>query len=110
MIKNDKYRVTQVSKKGDRHSIWMTEKQLFNFRIKRLKILRKQELRLTQKALATAVGANLRTFQDWEMGRSAMPKPVEILIELMRDMPSVRKRLLIPTDMQYHRNVKRRAA
>jgi len=28
------------------------------------------------------------------MGRSEMPKPVEIILALMRDMPSVRKKLL----------------
>jgi len=39
-----------------------------------------------------------------------MPKSVEILLELMRDIPSVRKRLLVTTDMNYHRNTRRRAA
>jgi DNA-binding transcriptional regulator YiaG len=96
MNKSEKYRVTQISKTGLRHSALMTKKQLSAFRIKRLKSIRKEELGLTQKALAEAVGANLRTLQDWETGRSAMPKPVEILLELMRDMPSVRKRLLEP--------------
>jgi DNA-binding transcriptional regulator YiaG len=110
MTKTDKYRVTQLSRNGSRTYTLMTEKQLFNFRIKRLKTLRKQELGLTQKALATAVGANLRTLQDWEMGRSAMPKSVEILLELMRDIPSVRKRLLVTTNMNYHRNTRRHAA
>jgi DNA-binding transcriptional regulator YiaG len=88
----------------------MTEKQLFNFRIKRLKALRKQELGLTQKTLATAVGANLRTLQDWESGRSAMPKSVEILLELMKDIPSVRNRLLAKTDMNHQRTTGRHAA
>jgi len=110
MNKTEKYRVTQLSRNGSRTSTLMTEKQLFNFRIKRLKALRKQELGLTQKALATAVGANLRTLQDWEMGRSTMPKSIEILLELMRDIPSVRKRLLVTTDMNYHRNTRRHAA
>jgi len=110
MNKSEKYRVTQLSRNGSRHSTLMTEKQLFNFRIKRLKTLRKQELGLTQKTLATAVGANLRTLQDWESGRSTMPKSVEILLELMRDIPSVRKRLLATTGTNYYRNIRRRAA
>jgi DNA-binding transcriptional regulator YiaG len=110
MNKPEKYRVTQLSRNGSRNSTLMTEKQLFDFRIKRLKALRKQELGLTQKALATAVGANLRTLQDWEMGRSTMPKSVEILLELMRDIPAVRKRLLVTTTMNCPKTIKRRAA
>ena len=46
------------------------------------------------KDLADAVGVNLRTLQDWELGRSPMPKPVEILMNLMKKMPSVKKSLL----------------
>ena len=72
----------------------MTDDQLRIFRAKRLKSIRKEELPLTQNDLAEAVGANIRTLQDWERGRSPMPKPVEILLELMRDMPVVRRRLL----------------
>lgn len=64
------------------------------FRAQRLKELRKTELGLTQKDLAQAIGVNLRTLQDWELGRNPLPKPVEILMELMKEMPSVKKRLL----------------
>ena len=53
-----------------------------------------KELGLTQKYLANAGGVNLRKLQDWEMGRSPMPKPVEILMNLMKKMPAVKKRLL----------------
>jgi DNA-binding transcriptional regulator YiaG len=110
MNRSDKYRVTQVSRRGVRRSTWMTEKQLASFRMKRLKSIRKDELGLTQKALASAVGANLRTLQDWEMGRSPLPKPVEILLELMRDMPAVRKRLLFSNEYHDLRNTRKRAA
>jgi DNA-binding transcriptional regulator YiaG len=41
-----------------------------------------------------AVGVNVRTLQDWELGRSPMPKPVEKLMNLMKKMPSIKKVLL----------------
>ena len=56
--------------------------------------IRKDELGLSQKLLADAIGVKLRTLQDWEIGRSPMPKPVEILMELMREMPDVKEKLL----------------
>jgi DNA-binding transcriptional regulator YiaG len=72
----------------------MDPEQLKQFRAKRLKEMRKAELGLTQKDLANAVGVNLRTLQDWELGRNPLPKPVEILIGLMKEMPDVKRRLL----------------
>ena len=89
-----KYRVTTMKNNGNQHVSMMTKEKLQKFRAKRLKEIREFELGLTQKDLADAVGANLRTLQDWEAGRSPMPRPVEILLELMKEMPSVKKRLL----------------
>ncbi len=94
MQKHNKYRVTRISRSGNRVSTIMDEKELQKFRAQRLKEMRKEELGLTQKDLANAVGVNVRTLQDWELGRSPMPKPVEILMNLMKKMPSVKKRLL----------------
>ena len=94
MKTTEKYRVTQISSNGKRQISMMSSAQLATFRAKRLQTIRKEELGLTQKAFAEAVGANLRTLQDWETGRSPMPRPVEKLLELMREMPSVRKKLL----------------
>ncbi len=94
MQKYNKYRVTKIGKNGRRITTMLDSKQLQVFRAQRLKELRKKELGLTQKDLANAVGVNLRTLQDWELGRSPMPKPVEILLNLMKKMPSVKKRLL----------------
>lgn len=96
MPKNEKYRVSRISKSGTRISM-MTESQLQILRAQRLKVMRKNELCLTQKDLAEAVGVNLRTLQDWELGRSPMPKPVEKLMNLMKKMPSVKKILLADT-------------
>jgi DNA-binding transcriptional regulator YiaG len=90
----EKYRITRFSRSGRRSVSWMTVSQLQKFRAKRLKAIRKDDLGITQSDLAHAIGANLRTLQDWERGRSAMPKPVEILLGLMKEMPSVRRRLL----------------
>ncbi len=94
MPKHSKYRVTKISRNGNRVSSMMDEKELQKFRAQRLKEMRKEELGLTQKDLANALGVNVRTLQDWELGRSPMPKPVEILMNLMKKMPSVKKRLL----------------
>ena len=94
MNKNTKYRVTRVSRSGNRSTTMMNSEELKKFRAQRLKDLRKNELGMTQKDLANAVGVNLRTLQDWEMGRSPTPRPVEILMNLMKKMPSVKKELL----------------
>jgi DNA-binding transcriptional regulator YiaG len=94
MITTQKYRVTRFDRSGKSHVSNMTERQLKKFRAKRLQSIRKDDLGLSQKVFAQAVGVNVRTLQDWEMGRSEMPKPVEIILSLMRDMPSVRKKLL----------------
>jgi DNA-binding transcriptional regulator YiaG len=94
MVHSNKYRVTTISKTGVREVSHLTEKQLQKLRAKRLQLIRKNELGLTQKLFADAIGVKIRTLQDWEIGRSPMPKVVEILMELMRDMPEVKERLL----------------
>ncbi len=94
MNKNANYRVTKVSSNGVRTSRLMDSEELHKFRAQRLKELRKEELGLTQKDLANAVGVNLRTLQDWELGRSPTPRPVEILMNLMKKIPAVKKELL----------------
>ena len=94
MTISQKYQVTRFDRSGKPHVSSMTEQQLKKFRAKRLQSIRKDDLGVSQKVFAQAVGVNIRTLQDWEMGRSTMPKPVEIILSLMRDMPSVRKKLL----------------
>lgn len=94
MNKNDKFRVTRISNNGNRSTTMMHQQDLKKFRAQRLKELRKDDLGMTQKDLANAVGVNLRTLQDWEMGRSPTPRPVEILMNLMKKIPAVKKELL----------------
>lgn len=94
MTKNFRYRVTRVTNTGNRSITIMSPEELQKFRAHRLKELRKNELGMTQKDLANAVGVNLRTLQDWEMGRSPTPRPVEILMNLMKKIPAVKKELL----------------
>lgn len=94
MEKNEKYRVTKISSTGSRVSKMMSDTQLQLYRAQRMKEMRKKELGMTQKDLAVAVGVNLRTLQDWELGRSPMPKPVEKLMLLMKKMPTVKRYLL----------------
>ena len=90
----NKYRVTTVTDTGLREVSYLDEKELQKLRAKRLQKIRKEELGLTQKSLADAIGVNLRTLQDWEIGRSPLPRPVEILMELMRELPEVKDKLL----------------
>jgi DNA-binding transcriptional regulator YiaG len=94
MDRNNKYRVTKIKDSGVRKVSLVSEQELQKLRAKRLQKIRKEELGLTQKLLADAIGVNLRTLQDWEIGRSPMPKPVEILMNLMREMPTVKEKLL----------------
>jgi DNA-binding transcriptional regulator YiaG len=94
MNKNYKFRVTRITNSGNRSVTMMTPDELQVFRAQRLKELRKNELGMTQKDLANAVGVNLRTLQDWEMGRSPTPRPVEILMNLMKKIPAVKRELL----------------
>ena len=94
MRSNEKYRVTNITKDGKRISKMMNDRELQILRAHRLKEIRKNELGLTQKDLAKAVGVNVRTLQDWELGRSPMPRPVEKLMHLMKKIPSIKKDLL----------------
>lgn len=54
---------------------------------------RRNELKLSQSKLAKAVGANVRTLQNWEQGRQDFPMSVAILLNLMKNIPSVKKYL-----------------
>lgn len=94
MKKEKTYRVTRIGKDGKRTVSRLSEKQLQVFRAQRLKDVRRNDLGLTQKALADAIGVNIRTLQDWERGRTSMPKPIEILLSLMKNLPSVKKKLI----------------
>jgi DNA-binding transcriptional regulator YiaG len=94
MAHSNKYRVTTISSTGVRTVSHLTEVELQKLRAKRLQKIRKEDLGLTQKLLADAIGVNLRTLQDWEVGRSPMPKVVEILMELMREMPEIKNKLI----------------
>jgi DNA-binding transcriptional regulator YiaG len=94
MAHSNKYRVTTMSNADVRDVAYLNEDELQKIRAKRLQKIRKEELGLTQRLFAEAIGVKLRTLQDWEIGRSPMPKPVEILMELMRKMPEVKEKLL----------------
>lgn len=90
----NKYRVTTINNSDERKVSLMSEEELQKLRAKKLQDIRKQDLGMTQKTLADIIGVNLRTFQDWETGRTPMPKPVEILLKLMKEMPDVKEKLL----------------
>ena len=51
------------------------------------------ELGLSQSGMAKVLHVATKTLQGWEIGKP-IPDPVFILVELIHDMPAVRKRLL----------------
>ena len=81
MAHSNRYRVATMSENRARDIVYMSEEELQKMRAKRLQKIREEELGLTQKLIAEAIGVKLRTLQDWEIGRLPMPKPVEILME-----------------------------
>jgi DNA-binding transcriptional regulator YiaG len=58
-----------------------------------LQSLRRDKLKLSQSELAKAIGANIRTLQGWETGRQEYPNAVEILMNLMKQIPQVKRML-----------------
>ena len=60
----------------------------------KLKDLRSKELGLSQSQLAQAIHVSPRTLQGWEIGRSLVPEPVLLLLQLMKDIPAIKRRLV----------------
>jgi putative transcriptional regulator len=58
-----------------------------------LRSIREDELHVSQKVLADGLGISVRTLQGWEIGRSKPIGPATRLIRLIREVPSVRKKL-----------------
>ncbi len=88
------FRVTRINADGNRITKTVSKEELSKIRAERLKEIRTNELHLTQKELSEAVGVNLRTLQDWELGRSPLSRPVEKLMQLMVCHPEIRSELL----------------
>ncbi|MEO6096789.1 MAG: helix-turn-helix domain-containing protein, partial [Fibrobacteria bacterium] len=51
------------------------------------------ELGLSQAGMAKVLRVATKTLQGWEIGKP-IPEPVFMLMELIHEMPAVRKRLL----------------
>jgi DNA-binding transcriptional regulator YiaG len=60
-----------------------------------LKRIRTDDLGLSQSELARVLHVSVRTLQGWEIGKSSVPGPAFVLLELFRDIPAVRKRLAL---------------
>jgi len=71
-----------------------TIEEIRHARAEALKRIRSGALKLSQAQLAHAINVNVRTLQGWEIGKSPAPGPVMVLLQLMRDMPEVKKALL----------------
>lgn len=81
------------SKTKNREMKYKGIEEIRSEKAEKLKKIRKDELKLSQSQLAGILHVSLRTLQGWEIGKSSVPEPVLILIELFRDIPAVRKRL-----------------
>ncbi len=89
------FRVTEVDIVTRERKVSIVDKnELKKIRSKQLKKIRKEELRLTQKELSDAIGVNIRTLQDWELGRNSATKPVELLMNIMRRYPNIKKEVI----------------
>jgi DNA-binding transcriptional regulator YiaG len=60
----------------------------------KIKEIRAKKLKMSQSQLAKAIHVSPRTLQGWEIGRSTIPEPVIILIQLMRDQPEIKRKLV----------------
>ncbi len=65
MTNSDKYRVTRFKTEGGRKTEYLSEEEIQKLRASKLQKIRKDNPGVTQKALAEAIGINLRTLQDW---------------------------------------------
>ena len=79
---------------GKRRMSFQGVEDIRNRRSEILKDMRSGQLKLSQSELARAIHVSVRTLQGWEIGRSFVPEPVMVLLELMRDLPAVRQRLM----------------
>ena len=90
-----KFRTWRIDSKT--HKRTMSFKGIEDFRREksiRLKEIRSKELKLSQSQLAQAIHVSPRTLQGWEIGRSLVPEPVLLLLQLMKDLPEIRRRLI----------------
>jgi DNA-binding transcriptional regulator YiaG len=90
-----KFRTWRIDPKT--HKRTMSFKGIEDFRHEKatkLKDLRSKELKLSQTQLAQAIHVSPRTLQGWEIGRSLVPEPVFLLLQLMKDLPEIRRRLI----------------
>ena len=54
----------------------------------------RKHLELKQAEIAKVLLVSPRTVQSWEIGAREIPAHIMLIVEMLRDMPSVRKRLI----------------
>lgn len=59
-------------------------------RAKQLKAVREKKLNLSQAEFSNLLGINTRTLQRWDMGRSKMPRYIELWMELLEERPAIK--------------------
>jgi DNA-binding transcriptional regulator YiaG len=90
-----KLKVSILDEDGKGRYSWEESGPESRIRLERLAQFKaiRSELGLSQSAFAKALRVATKTLQGWEIGKP-IPEPVFVLVELIHDIPAVRKRLL----------------
>lgn len=90
-----KFRMTLVDEDRSR-SVFHASKPELASRQEKMQLFKSIRLRigLTRDEIAAALHVSPRTVEGWEVGRRIIPEPVFILVQLLHDVPAVKKRLL----------------
>jgi DNA-binding transcriptional regulator YiaG len=89
-----KFRTTTIAKDGTPTTFSESgpEEKIRRERLMLFKAMRR-DLGLSQSEMAAALHVSIKSVQGWEIG-NPIPEPILILVQLLHDLPEVRKRLL----------------
>lgn len=88
-------RITSLDEKGER-TVFRASGPELKDRQARMKGFKKVrlDLGLSQPSMADAIHVAVGTLRNWEYGRREIPEVAWLLVQLLHDLPAVRKRLL----------------
>jgi len=90
-----KFKASILNEDGKGRFSWEESGPEYKKRLERLALFKaiRAELGLSQAGMAKVLRVATKTLQGWEIGKP-IPDPIFILVELIHEMPAVRKRLL----------------